>query len=314
MAVALEHRLRIKQELREAGTTAYGLLKNESRYLPELIHHDEHIEAVAYGRYEKGGCLMAATDRRILFLDKKPLFTFADEIMYEVVSGIACSRQGYFTRISLHTRFSDTTIRYVNWRAAAKFVRYIEQRRIENTDDSGQARDYPETSASIVLKDKEIAFLAAHRLGTLSTTDRDGHVHGSVVNYYVESSRAVYIIMKPTSTKAHNIAVHPRVALTVYSETLLQTLQLHGIADVETDPLMKQHVSNILYQAGADSDLHDPRNLPALVVRIMPTDLVFSDHKNQYKYQLPDRFRTITGRVPAGTRSLPAHPYRPLHI
>src|SRR5581483_10975532 len=40
---------RIRRELLDAGATFYGLLKAESRFLPKLLHDNEHVEAVIYG-------------------------------------------------------------------------------------------------------------------------------------------------------------------------------------------------------------------------------------------------------------------------
>ncbi len=66
------HTNRIKQELKDAGLTSYGLLNSESRYLPQLIHEDEHIGGVVYGKHKNGLAMLVATDRRVIFLDKKP--------------------------------------------------------------------------------------------------------------------------------------------------------------------------------------------------------------------------------------------------
>lgn len=82
-----DHAKRVKAELIKAGVTTYGLMKAESRHLPEHVHEDEHIGGVVYGRYEGGSGMIVATDKRVLFLDYKPFYKSTDEIHYDVVSG-----------------------------------------------------------------------------------------------------------------------------------------------------------------------------------------------------------------------------------
>lgn len=60
-------------------------MKSEGRYLPEIIHDDEHIKGAWYGRYENGSAMLVATDHQVIFLDRMPLFTASDEL---TISGI----------------------------------------------------------------------------------------------------------------------------------------------------------------------------------------------------------------------------------
>jgi hypothetical protein len=81
-----EHEERIKQELTVAGVTNYGFRKFAVHYLPKIIHNNEHVGGIVYGRYtpKKGGNkwnegMLIATNLRIIFLDHKPGFTDTDE-------------------------------------------------------------------------------------------------------------------------------------------------------------------------------------------------------------------------------------------
>jgi hypothetical protein len=71
------HEDRIKKELKAVGVTRYGMLKFASHYVHNVIHEDEHIMGVVYGRYRQDGVslnegMLIATDLKILFLDHKP--------------------------------------------------------------------------------------------------------------------------------------------------------------------------------------------------------------------------------------------------
>ena len=134
------HEKRINSELASAGVTSYGFRKFAVHYLPKLIHKDEHIGGIVYGRYtDKRGStkwnegMLVATNLRIIFLNHKPGFTETDEISYKAVSGINVTT-AIFSAVTLHTRLGDYQMRFVNAKCGGIFVRYVEQRQLEATD------------------------------------------------------------------------------------------------------------------------------------------------------------------------------------
>ncbi len=131
----VSHSERIKNELTALGVTKYGLLKMESRYLPHIIHKDEHIGGVVYGRNEEGSVMLVATDRRVIYLDKKPMFVNEDELTYDVVSGVNFSRAGVGSVVILHTKVKNYSMRTLNQTCAEGFVEYIESRCLEHNQD-----------------------------------------------------------------------------------------------------------------------------------------------------------------------------------
>jgi hypothetical protein len=132
---------RIRQELHEVGVTAFGLAKFAAHYLPHIVHPGEHIKGAVYGRYVEETRLLrwvegmlVATDRRIIFLDRKPGFETLDELTYDVVSGIQKSYAWPFAAMTLHTRIGNYTIRFANKKCIDVFMRYVEGRRLESTN------------------------------------------------------------------------------------------------------------------------------------------------------------------------------------
>lgn len=147
MDIIFDKTERVKQELKEAGVTHYGLAKFATHFLPKVIHDDEHIGGAVYGRYTAGTGLLRwtegmliATDRRVIFLDRKPGFEAMDEITYDVVSGAQKSFAWPFSAITLHTRLGNYTLRFANTYCIDKFMRYIEKRRLESMN--GHSRVY----------------------------------------------------------------------------------------------------------------------------------------------------------------------------
>lgn len=247
-----QHKQRIKAELRAAGASSYGLMKFASRYLPNVIHHDEHIMAAVYGRRKNSTGLLnfssgmlVATEKRAIYLDHKPGFTTVDEISYDVVSGVRKDSNGLATTVTLHSRIGDYTIRFANIRGADKFVRYIDTQHIEASAANRAAGTYQSGTtapAAKPLNGKALKFLKQQNIGVLSTVDRTGKVHGAVLYYYVNDKNNICILTKSATQKARDMFVNNQVALTVYDASSAQTVQLTGQATVVADPATRQQI------------------------------------------------------------------------
>lgn len=128
---AIIHKQRIMNELKALGVSRWGMLKMETRYLPHFIHEDESIGAVIYGHNSDGSAMLIATDRRVIFLDRKPLFTTADELTYDIVAGVSYSQVGFRATVTLHTRINDYVMHTLNIKCAVQFREYVEKRCLE---------------------------------------------------------------------------------------------------------------------------------------------------------------------------------------
>lgn len=290
MTITKEHRRRIKEELKSAGVTNYGLLKPESRNLPQIIQEDEHIKGVIYGRATTGGgAMLIATDLRLIYFNRMPLFSTLDEIPYERVSGITRGKEGgLLVAVTLHTRIGDYTIRFANLNCASTFVKYIERKCIEIEKD-GDLETKFETEAELAdvfLNSEERQFIDSHEVATLSTIDRRGNVDGAVVYYTTFDDGLMYVLTKGGTQKVHNIFAHPQVAFTIYDEQTLQTLQMQGIAKIETEATMKNKVFKaIMHKRDYKGEMRLPpvaqlQNESFMIVRIHPTTTRFRDYKN----------------------------------
>lgn len=127
------HANQIDAELKACGATTYDIVLPETHYLHHVILPDEHIRGSVYGRYELGRGALVATDRRILFIDKKLLFSHFDEIDFTVVGGVSRTRVWFSGVVTLHTRLGDYKIRTFNQKNARNFVQYIGTRFFERS-------------------------------------------------------------------------------------------------------------------------------------------------------------------------------------
>jgi len=124
----------VRQELRAAGLNWLDMLTIESHYIHKLIHPDEHIQAAVSGRSNLGAlpALIIATNLRVIYLHRIPLFMTMDEISYDLVTGISYNKIGpWYAAVTLHTRNGDYELTFVNLQAANKFVETMEQSSID---------------------------------------------------------------------------------------------------------------------------------------------------------------------------------------
>jgi hypothetical protein len=136
------HYERVQQELRDAGMTWYGMMMNETRYLPRVIHPDEKIKAVAYGWQPSGGVTLVATDHRIIFLEKKLFYLRDDEVGYDSVRGVSYYHAGLGLTVILHTQVQDYTVRSFSKAPIQKFIEYVELRSFEHKREEDLSDDW----------------------------------------------------------------------------------------------------------------------------------------------------------------------------
>lgn len=296
-AVSSKHGERVKKELLKAGVTKYGLLKGEARHLPAIIKQGERIHGVVYGRTENGSAMIVATDKRVLYLDHRILFSKSDELSYDVVSGVSHNEQAGYAGIVLHTRLGDFRLRFVNLTCAKRFVKYIEQRQIiteqeeqikQKQKDEVLLPHYDVDSKSQQkYSDQARIFLISHQTGVLSSVTPNDIVQGAVVYYATDKNNYIYIVTKTKTSKAQNIIYHPLVAFTVFDTSSMQTLQIEGIARVESDPnITKKVYESVLRPRFSESHtelppvLHMPSGDYEVIV-ITTTKYRFTNYKTQ---------------------------------
>lgn len=128
---SLNHRIRVLEQLKQCGVSRWAFRHSEIAYLPQLIHPDEQIGGVSYGHSRDGFIVLVATDRRVIYLDKKPMLVRSEDIAYDSVAAITLQWVGLSGTVILHTRLGDFQIKTTSRSSAEIFKRYIENRCIE---------------------------------------------------------------------------------------------------------------------------------------------------------------------------------------
>lgn len=266
-----------------------------SRHLPKIITHDEHIKAVIYGWRAGGLAMLVATDKRVIYLERRPFFTSTDDVSYEVVAGVRFMDAGLFPSATLNTRMGDYTLTYINPKCARTFVEYIEQRIARLDADAGfGALDEAHKVPTTPLTDEARLFLQNHEIGVLSTADRTGHVHGATVYYLLGEDDNLYFLTKSGTSKAHDMLAHHQVAFTVTDPNAMQTIQVQGYTDIEADFQAKRYIFDELVKPrnynGGEAHTPPVAQLAAggfIAFKITPTDVKYAD------YQQSDRIAPV---------------------
>lgn len=71
--------------------------------LANIINEGEAIRHCVYGAYQGGHALLVATDRRILLIDKRPLFLNIEDIRYEMLSEVYFAGRLLNAKVRMHT-------------------------------------------------------------------------------------------------------------------------------------------------------------------------------------------------------------------
>lgn len=282
-----DHAERVNRELQSAGISKLALHKFTTHYLPRVIHPDEHIQAAVYGRHKESEGLfgliegaLIATDKRVIFINHQPGYTTMDEVGYDKVSGVNLSRAGFYASVTLFTKIANYTLSFASPKPAKKFTDSIESRTASKGRPIPSSADY-----EVPISEEALTFLRAHELGVLSSLERTGSVSGAAIYYTIYGSRP-YFMTKTGTRKASNILGNQHVALTVVNEQKLQTVQLQGTVDAETDKLVKKEISDRLIRARRyeNGDKLPPvMNLASdfIVFRILPTKFSFADYSKR---------------------------------
>lgn len=138
-SVSKEALKQVKQELQDKGAVGYDLKLPEVQYLPGILRENEHIQGSVFGKYDQGRGVLVATDQRVLFIDKKPLFLHVDEVTYALVGGVTFTKAIFNGYVTLHTRIGDYKLRTFNFKNAANFVDFIEAKCVEARGVAGGA-------------------------------------------------------------------------------------------------------------------------------------------------------------------------------
>lgn len=252
MSKSIKKTLRVRKELLAAGVTPYGMSKSEAKALPGYIRENEHILGVIYGQFESTSAMMVATDRRLLFIDIRPLHNIIEDVSYDLFGDILIDERLVFSRVVVRTRPREYLITMVNKACARNFLNAVERMAISGNGRNKRLRGQSSITVAAPTysaKPSEINFLRQHYLATVSTRADRGYPYGATVYYIYNKDEPdlVYFITKSPTATAINIEKNPKVSLTITDEANFATMHLAGVATVEKQAKKANHLISMLF-------------------------------------------------------------------
>jgi hypothetical protein len=83
----------VEQQLKAIGAEFRFWGRAEKRELQHILVEGETIHHCLNGRYEGGFAMLCATDRRLLLIDKKPLYLTLEDVRYDMLSEVDFSHR-----------------------------------------------------------------------------------------------------------------------------------------------------------------------------------------------------------------------------
>lgn len=125
-------------------------------------------------------------------------------------------------------------------------------------------------TTAISREDRILGFLRDHQTGVLATASRDGTPHASVIYYFVDSLFNAYFITKKLTTKANNLRLNNRAALSVYDDATQTVAEIHGEVVELRDPME----ANQAFRNALRSSLHTAGNAIPPISKLAAGDYV----------------------------------------
>lgn len=101
----------IEAQLKSIGVDFRFWGRAEKNELQRILVADERIMHCLNGRYEGGFAMLCATDRRLLLIDKKPLYLTVEDVRYDMVS-----------EVDYNHRLVDATVRICTINKTLRFT------------------------------------------------------------------------------------------------------------------------------------------------------------------------------------------------
>ncbi len=121
----------IELELSRLGVRNRFWGKPEIRELQHVLSPDEVISRATSGRYEGGFCLLVATDRRLLLIDKKLWFLSMEDVRFDMISELDyCAR---LLDSTLSVRTINKVLRFytIHQKQLRALTNYLQERIME---------------------------------------------------------------------------------------------------------------------------------------------------------------------------------------
>lgn len=121
----------VEEQLKSIGCNYLAWGRTETKQLPSVLMHGEHIIQAVNGYYDGGFALLVITNFRVLVVDKKPFLLTIEDLRYDMIAEVDYNAR-IITSI-LHIFTPMRTLDFTSWSMPKlhKSMNYIQQRIME---------------------------------------------------------------------------------------------------------------------------------------------------------------------------------------
>lgn len=121
----------VDQQLKQIGYSFRFWWRAERRELSKILMPEERIQHCANGQYEGGLALLCVTDRRILLIDRKPMYLTLEDVRFDMVTEVDYRHR--LLNASIHITTPNRTLVFIGWNHAVlrELLNYTQRRIME---------------------------------------------------------------------------------------------------------------------------------------------------------------------------------------
>ncbi len=121
----------IELELSRLGVHNRFWGKPEINELENILNHEEKIAKAVNGRYNGGFCLVVATDRRLLLIDKKMWFLSIEDVRFDMISELDYCARLLDSTLSVRTINKIMRVTSIRQKMLRQLTGYLQDRVME---------------------------------------------------------------------------------------------------------------------------------------------------------------------------------------
>lgn len=147
----------VKQQIQRIDGLSKFLGRREVKELPDILWDDENIESLIQGTYNNGSGILAATNRRLVFVDKGMMYGLkVEDFPYEKITSIQYSTGFLLGKLTIYASGNKAIIDNVDKKQVRAFGDFV-RNKISNKDalDSGSSENNQSNNSDDVVSKLE---------------------------------------------------------------------------------------------------------------------------------------------------------------
>lgn len=121
----------ITAQLKAIGADNHFWCRPERRELHKILVDGEVINHLVNGRYEGGFAILCLTDRRLLLVDKKPLYLTIEDVRYDMIAEVDFNHRLIDASVNINTLNKSLKFTSFNNDGLRSLTTYLQNRVME---------------------------------------------------------------------------------------------------------------------------------------------------------------------------------------